>query len=538
MKTTLQPTFTYLNQLLPQLIHRHRVVQLFYTPPTNHENARLIVHLESNKEAVTLQNQKWVTKLYRHHNTFVHCFYSTQLHYLKKTGNPFILAHCKPAAIIYANDDHENHLLLNPADKKKHLKKYKVYKEQFYHDHELLHSQLRPLVNADCTAAVLLHYENLISHKLDCLESLYTGTPNSNQTQNERILALIPYAPQIQKYFVKKTANTFHLIDLIENAKAAIREAECFFGSEHYQAFQIAEEGLYQMVGNRFRELKRITKQSPLSVTERSRSVREGLIHPNNTPSLRVKRSNPVNQAITTIQKTKTPEEIHLFHHSVYGDTQSYYLLLIGTGFSNQLLKDLTTKLNAQTGNKVEYVLIAHTRMWIQEWLYAYQDFFKKIIKEENRIFTSSPHHPKPHWEHPYTPDYPDLDFYLSQSVEVFDQFLFMADRHTDNYSGVANLFAMFFQTFCKTYLFATISYYPNNLHSKALWQLCLYANPKLKRYEYLFNQLDIPFFNFLDHYRTIQLTYPFKNKRKTNLLIENADKLIEELKIKLPVPK
>jgi len=531
----------YLNQLLPQLIDRQEVVQLFYTPQTTSENARLIVHLKSKYEAGTLQNQKWVTRLNNRHNTFAHFFYSTQLHHLKKLGNPFIWAYCQPSALIYTNNGFANPLLLNPADKKKHRKKCKAYKEQFYHDHDLLQSQVFPLVFADCSAAVLLHYENLLSHNLDYLESLYKGTPTRQQSLNERITSLTQYAPQIQKYFVKKTANSYYLIDLIQKAKQASLEGECYFGSEHYQAFQIAEAGLFQMVENRFQELRKITKQThpraSSSVTSEAVKGDGGdLVNPFNTPSLRVKRSNLINQAITTLQKIKTPEEIYLFHHTIYGETQTYYLLLIGKGFSNQLLKNLTAKLNAQTGNKAEFVLIAHTRLWIQEFLYVHQDFFAKIIKEENRIFITSPHHPKPHWEHPYTPGYPDLELYHTHTVRVFDQFLLMADHQTDNNSGVANLFALFFQTFCKTYLFATLSYHPNNLHSQALWQLCLYANPKLKQYEYLFNQLDIPFFNFLDHYSTIQPTYPFKQKQKTNILIEIADKLINELKNKLPL--
>lgn len=546
----------YLNQLFPQLINRHRVVQIFYTPQTTLEKARLIVHLQSKNETDTLQNQKWVAKLHRRHNTFAHFFYSTQLHHLKKTGNPFILAYCKPSALMYANKDYEGHLLVNLAKNKKHLKKYKAYKEQFYHDHDILKAQISPMVDADCSSAVLLHYENLLNHDLDCLESLYKGIPTRHQTLNERMMALVQYAPQIQKYFVKKTANSFHLIDLIEKAKEASVEAECFFGSEHYQAFEIAEAAVFHMVENRFHELKP--------------NPREGgdLVNPNSTPHsqdylcrdlVNYKRVTPsdfldtivkrklyrgapracpqntnLHQAITTIQKTKTPEEIYLFHHSVYGNTQTCYLLLIGNGFGNQLLKGLTAKIKAQTGNNMEFVLIAHSRTWIQEWLYAHQDFFKKIIKEENRIFTTSPYHPTPHWEHPYTPDYPDLKLYHSRTVQVFDQFLLMADSHTDNLQGVANLFSLFFQTFCKTYLFATLSYYPNNLHIWALWQLCLYANPNLKHYEYLFNQLDIPFFNFLDQYRTIQLTYPFKHKRKTNILIDIADKLVNELENKL----
>jgi len=564
MKTTLQPKLPllqnpYLNQLLPQLINRHEVVQLFYTPQTTSENARLIVHLKSKYEAGTLQNQKWVTRLQNSHNTFAHFFYSTQLHQLFKIGNPFIWAYCQPSALIYTNNDFANTLLLNPADKKKHRKKCKAYKEQFYHDHDLLKAQVFPLVFADCSAAVLLHYENLLSHNLDYLESLYKGTPTGQQNLNERITSLTQYAPKIQKYFVKKTANSYYLIDLIQKAKQASLEGECYFGSEHYQAFQIAEAGLYKIIETRFHELRKITKQThpraSSSVTSEAVKGDGGdLVNQFNTPSLRVKRSNLINQAITTLQKIKTPEEIYLFHHTIYGNTQThpreggdlvnqlhpvnqtYYLLLIGKGFSNQLLKDLTTKIKAQTGNKVEFVLIAHTRLWIQEFLYVHQDFFKKIIKEENRIFTTSPHHPTPHWEHPYTPGYPDLELYHTRTVQVFDQFLLMADRHTDNHQGVANLFSLFFQTFCKTYLFATLSYLPNNLHSQALWQLCLYANPQLKHYEYLFNQLDIPFFNFLDHYSTIQPTYPFKQKQKTNTLIEIADKLINELKNKLPL--
>lgn len=523
MKTSLQHRFPqlqnpYLSQLLPQLISRYSVVQLFYTPPSGSEYARLIIHLQTKREVEVLQSQPWVRKLQRNHNTFVHFFYSTQLHSFFKSGHPFVLAYCRATAVIYANGVTEDYLHIDEAQLKKQLKKFKAYKAGFYHDHELLRSQIQPLVATDCDAAVLFVYENLLGFDLEYLEALYLGMPASLQSLHERITALIPFVPQIQQYFVKGKGNGYYLTALIEKAKEASLDAEWYFADENQEAFRLAEAGLYDLITQRFRFLNyRIKgKKDRLQPVKQETAPEKGGVLPEG--------------AVVILSKIKGLEEVYLFHECHYGDTQTFYLLLVGRGLGNAFLKGLTAKLKAAGGNGREFVLIGHTRQWIQEWLYSYQSFFKKGMSKENLLFTSSPYHPAPHWEAPYTAEYPDLKHSMEQTEEVYNQFLYMADCDTISCQGVAGLFSLFFLCFCRTYIYARLSYYPHWLHSYALWQLCLYARPDLKRYEYLFKELGMPFFEFLDSHRTVRIVNALAFDKKRKCLLKIAEGLMGEV--------
>lgn len=522
MKTTLQPTFpklqnSYLNQLLPQLISRYSVVQLFYTPHFRNINACLFIHLKSKEEATRLQNQKWVKKARVSHNLNVFIFYSFQLQMLYNSGNPFIAAYCNASTLLYTNP--EANTALETDHQWKHFKKkLDHYRESFYHDHELLRAQIRPFITADCDTAVLLVYENLLAFDLEYLEALYLGATASLKPLHERITTLIPYVPQIQQYFVKDKTKGYYLTTLIAKAKEASLDREWYFASENYEAFRLAEAGLFALIEQRFKALKQIIKskkKQPLPATPGSGSVK----------------SSPLpEKALAILQNTNHLEEVYLFHHARYGEVQTFYLLLIGARMGNTFLKDLSAQLKAVSGTGREFVLIGHTRLWIQEWQYSYQSFFYKIINNENRVVASSPYHPAPHWEVPYTTEYPELEHYYERTEEVYDQFLFLVDCDKLNYQGVAGLFSLFFQCFCRTYLYATLSYYPNCLSSNTLWQLCIYANPNLKHYEFLFTEMDTNFFNSLDHHRTIQTTNSYLVSEKRKQMLKITETLINEL--------
>lgn len=522
MKTKSTPPFpkienTYLTQLLPQLINQYSVVQLFYTPQSEHEPAQLVVHLKSKNEVDVLQNQKWVKKARVSHNLNVFFFYSFQLQMLYNSGNPFIAAYCNASTLLYTNKE-ANTALETDHKWNRFKKKLNRYQERFYHDHELLRSQIGPLVTADCAAAVLFQYERLLGYDLECLEELYLGAPTGLELLHERIAALAPFVPEIQRYFVKDKGTGYYLTTLIEKAKEASLDMECYFASEHYEAFRLAEAGLYALIAQRFKVLKQRIKG------KKKKPLPAGPLNGQD------KNSALPERVMAVLQKINHLEEVYLFHHAVYGETQTYYLLLIGQRLGNTYLKDLTAQLKAASGADQEFVLIGHTRLWIQKWLFYYQSFFAKIINKENLVFASSPYHPVPHWEVPYTPEYPELEHYYERTEEVYEQFLFLADCDKGNYQGVASLFSLFFQCFCRTYLYASLSYYPNCLSSGTLWQLCLFAKPDLKRYAYLFTEMDNSFFDSLDHHRTIQTISSILLSEKKRRMLKICEVLIEEL--------
>src|SRR5690606_36463077 len=134
--------------------------------------------------------------------------YSFQLQMLYNSGNPFIAAYCNASTLLYTNPE-ANTALETDLKWKRFKKKLNRYQERLYHDHELLRSQIGPLVDADCAAAVLFQYETLLEYDLECLEALYMGVSSQTKPLHECIAALIRFVPEIQQYFLKDKGNEY-----------------------------------------------------------------------------------------------------------------------------------------------------------------------------------------------------------------------------------------------------------------------------------------------------------------------------------------
>ena len=78
--------------------------------------------------------------------------------------------------------------------------------------------------------------------------------------------------------------------------------------------------------------------------------------------------------------------------------------------------------------------------------------------------------------------------------------------------------------------MFVKTFYIPHYLSNKALWQLCLYAEPELRNYEYLIGQFWTAFFPFVDRHRTLHHRLDKLDKEQVELMQVIVDKLMEEL--------
>jgi|GEM_PF-4194636 len=110
-------------------------------------------------------------------------------------------------------------------------------------------------------------------------------------------------------------------------------------------------------------------------------------------------------------------------------------------------------------------------------------------------------------------------------------QFFAMADPDSQNNQGLEYLFTLFFVSFCRTYISAKTFYTPNSLSSRALWQLCVYADANLHRYNYLFEQFPGDFFYFLDKYMMLHHRLCHHSKEEITLMKMIVEKLRKELK-------
>lgn len=250
----------YLENILRQLVHQYTVVQMFFTPQQSSTFSHLIIHVEQSLDAKKLQENKWIKKVRKRCQINVHFIYSSKLQHRFSLGDPFYEFYCQSSALIYQNAVSQDSFV-NTRDWKKYKKPFNVLKDHFYHDHDLLKSQIQNLITEGSSNSVFTSYARLIEFDLEYLEELYTGKKSDCLNIDERITNLIEYIPAIQKYFVKKSRNSYYLIDLFAQAKEAASYDDAVYRDEMYEATGIVEQNLYRLIEERFEEFKRLIKK-------------------------------------------------------------------------------------------------------------------------------------------------------------------------------------------------------------------------------------------------------------------------------------
>lgn len=509
----------YLENILRQLVNQYNSIQIFFTRQESAAFSYLIIHLEKNTDAQKLQQQKWIKKARNRYQMEVCIIYSAKLHHRFDLGHPFIERYCQPSALIYQTEESQEDLIIT-RNWKKYKKRFKLFQGHFYNDHDSHQSHIQNLIAEDASNSVFTSYARLIEYDLEYLEELYLGNSFKSLCLEERIDNLTNYIPEIQKYFVKNSPGKYFLTDLFTKAKEAAADDISIYENEMFEAVGIAEQNLFLLAEERLDELKKGLKKRPL---ENHKVSHQMDIKPKN---------QTLNTAVETIANTIEVEQIYLYHQMTYAEKTTYYLMLIANGGTNEKLRAITHLLKSKITKNDEVVLISHSRKWIQENLYRYQSFFATIIQDNYLIHSSSPYHPELHWKHNDNPYHGDLYFYYKPTKDIALQFFTIANNPKENYQGLDYLFSLFFLSFCRTYIFVKTYYLPNDLSSQALWQLGLYADPSLQKYNYWLEQFWTDCFPYLNKHRVLHHQLSKLNKEEVNQMNNIVEKLIEELDI------
>lgn len=521
MKNSKKTTFPQLDNdfvanLLGQLVRQHSIMQIFFAKERHSGFSQLMIHVEHNTDATELQQVKWVRKVRKLYQIDVHFICSERLRHRCSLGHPFMEYCCQPSALIYRKEE-VGDSITRTRGWKQYRKKFNAFRERYYHDHDLHSAQVRALMAEGASNSVFTSYERLIGYNLGYLEELYAGNNFHAQGLDERIGRLIGYIPAIQKYFVRNSLGTYYLADLLAKAKEATANDEAIYNGEMYGAVEIAEQALHHLVGRRFSELKkRLRKQAV-----RLQKVPEQL---EGKPKDMILES-----ALETIREAVAVEQVYLFHKMAYGERTTYYLLLIA-GASNEKVSQIMQSLKGRIGERYDFVLVGHRRCWIQKNLYQHQHFFANVMQEQYLIYSSSPYHPELHWEVPHNPYHADLYLHYKSAKETALQFSDIANSPKGNYQGLQYLFSLFFLSFCRTYMFVKTYYLPNYLSSQALWQLVVYADASLQKYEYWIGEFWTDLFPYLDRYRTLHHKVARLDREEVAQMDAMVQKLMEEL--------
>ena len=507
----------FVENILRQLVNQYNVIQIFFSKNPSSVFSHLIIHIEKNSDVQELQQSRWVKKIRNRYQIDVYFIYSIKFHHKFSLGHPFVEFYCQPSAVIYQNEELRDSPIIT-REWEKYKKKFNVFQERFYHDHDIHKSQVQNLILEGSSNSVFTSYARLIEYDLEYLEELYSGNNLNSLGLDERINNLIEYIPEIKKYFVKNSGNRYYLTDLFVKAKEATADDDAIYKNEMYEAVGIAEKNLYDLIERRFDELKKLIKKESLHVQKVPNQIDEK------------PKDIILDIAIETILNFVEVEQIYLYNQIAYGEKTTYYLMLIATGAGNEKLSIIRQSLKSKMEGKYDFVLLSHDRYWIQKNLYQNQSFFTNIIQEKSLIYSSSPYHPEFHWEVPHNPYHADLYFYYKSTKESAFQFFEILNNPKQNYQGVEYLFSLFFLSFCRTYIFVKTYYLPNYLSSQSLWQLCLYADSDIRKYEYLIEQFWTDFFPYLDRHMNIHHKLSKLDKEKVVQMNVIVDKLMDEL--------
>ena len=204
---------------------------------------------------------------------------------------------------------------------------------------------------------------------------------------------------------------------------------------------------------------------------------------------------------------------------------------MIGLNVNNEKIKAITHSLTSIFGKEYKFLLVGHDRYWIQKNLYQYQNFFVFIMQGKNLVYSSNEFHPEPHWEMPHQSQHSDLYFHYKSALQSSLQFYKLIDGEQENYQGVDNIFVLFLLSFCRTYIYVKTFYLPNYMTSEALWQLCIYADNDIYKYNYLFEQFSNNIFSFTDYNMSVHHSIAKVDTEKIKSMKMIVGRLMNELK-------
>lgn len=510
---------------ISQTIHEFSVLQLHVLKPENTPSAEVFILMKNQKEAETLRTRRWISRAATA-GVFIHISSHHKAEFQLKLGNPFFQYYADPSTMVWMNDEVDKPLKAHPT-KKAFKKKLNVFKEKFYHDHDLLRTEAHKFYAGQMFAAAFQNYLTLFKLNVEYLENLYMGCNFFDSDLHTRLRQLTRFIPQLQKVFVMKNEQTFYLISKMEESVSEAEDGgESDIWSEHYGAVKSTESKVYRMVDDRFSEFSHLVR------FKKSSSV---INHPANGAE---SKDLLFEKVLKTVITKLAPEEIYLFYRKETGapnpeEKQTlFYLLVIGDGIGNSAIEDIQHSVSDRSNGRTTVVILGHSRLYLQNNLYKHQRMMQQIITAENKVYQSNDFHPPLHWQDAvWDSDWAsDMNF---RTVKDFVAQYFNLRHHVqqDNHCGLAQLFAQSIMRLLRMYVYAALPFYmPHHLNTFSIWKLFVYTDPSMEKIEFLFQKLSADFYKLIDYY----LKYSDSIARSSSEELVIMDEILNTLTEKL----
>ncbi len=151
-----------------------------------------------------IESLKWIRNSREKSNALFHIISQGKMDFEYCTGNPFGVCYCRKSAIVYQNPDAKE---CPDADWRSFKKKFKRYRENYYHDRDILLSKANRFQHLGSLTGMFLSYLNIYEYNIRFLEILYIGHAFDSIDLHDRIKQLAHFVPHIEGVFVKKNGS-------------------------------------------------------------------------------------------------------------------------------------------------------------------------------------------------------------------------------------------------------------------------------------------------------------------------------------------
>lgn len=484
LPTTL-PHHHQLNHLLNSLAEKAPVRHVFISHSQTSEKQVLIIHLGCSRMPDRLLSDKQIRKASFPYGTHIILLAGTDLKKHLKRGSLFLQRHCNASTLVFTSGRHE----LPVENISRSLKKFRLIRQKYGFTCRLLGKEIRKAENSSSFITAYHLYTSLFAHHLFHLEFLCLGRDFHQDTLDQRLLRLEPFFPEIRSFLLKKTGNTYFIIEaLLSAGKAETDKEYSHLRSEFREAIAISEKELHNLVRKTFRDIKATMK------------------HPANLPKIPMENTaiSPHQSVISILTRRLPIEEIFLFHREEFVSegrtTTELYLLLIGNKLSRRDLDVMRQNVSRKTAGKYSIVPIAHSARWIQEHLWESQPFFRKVMQPKNAVYTSG--FPTViHW-HTWEPGLcTDEEVSFQQFNALYGNYKTL--RSQKQPSAAEGLRLIVKRIVHKAFLqiiYNRLHYRPDEKTDlRILSKLCTFAEPEMKVLHLMILKLPFDFFSFLN---------------------------------------
>ena len=225
------PHHQRLTDMINSFAGKHNVLRVFLSYSKNSQKHLVIIHIKGMHASEEVQKSKWITKALEQYDTHILIVGEQNIRVHLRFGSLYINRHCNASTFIYKSEDHE----FTYPELPQQLKKFKQFKEEYYHTQDLFETEIRKAKNNNSLSLEYHLYLPIFENHIHYLEILCIGDYFSRGSISERILRLEQFLPEVKAMMLKKPENTYFLIEALNSAKKADEHEDDMYVKDEFE---------------------------------------------------------------------------------------------------------------------------------------------------------------------------------------------------------------------------------------------------------------------------------------------------------------